>query len=61
MGRSVHNVKKNTEALVNASKDIGLEIKPSTWPCLQIRMQGEVTIPTNPLKVMNNSNIWEQT
>jgi hypothetical protein len=47
LGGSVHTRKKNTEVLVVASKEIGLEvklIKLSTWSCLEIRMQDEVTI-----------------
>jgi len=39
--------KKSTEALVVASKDTGLEVNDdkilSTWSCLKIRMQDEVT------------------
>jgi hypothetical protein len=43
LGGSVHTI--NTDALVVASKT-GLEmvIKLSTWSCLEIRMQDEVTI-----------------
>jgi len=39
-------MKKNTEDLVVASKDIGLEVndKKTTWPCLKIRIQDEVII-----------------
>jgi len=49
LGGSVHTVKKNAEALIVASKEIGLEAnadktKYSTWSCLEIRMQDEVTI-----------------
>ena len=43
MGGSVHTVKKNTEALVIARKETGLEVnadkKLSTWSCFEIRMQ----------------------
>jgi len=28
MGRSIHTIKKNTEALVIASKETGLEVNP---------------------------------
>ena len=45
LGGSVRSIKKNTEALVVASKDIGLEVnakKLNTWSCLKIRMQAEV-------------------
>jgi hypothetical protein len=47
LGRSVHTIKKNTEALVIASKENGLEVnadKTTTWSCLEIRMQDEVRI-----------------
>jgi len=44
---SRHTIKKNTEALVAASKEIGLKLmllKVSTWSCPKIRIQYEVTI-----------------
>jgi len=47
LGGSVHTVKKNAEALVVATKEIGLEVnaeKRSTWLCLGIGMQGGVTM-----------------
>jgi hypothetical protein len=46
LGGNVHTVKKNTQALVIESQETGLEMvmKLCTWPCLQIRMQDEVTI-----------------
>ena len=46
LGGSVHTVKKNAEALIVASKEIGLEmlIKLSTWSCLEIRMQDKVRV-----------------
>ena len=60
LGGSVHIIKKNTEALVVASKENGIE---GTWSCFEIRMQDEVKIwrfITVPLKGQNSSNIWEQ-
>ena len=47
LGGSVPTVKENTEALVVASKEIGLEVnadKLSTWSCLEIRMHDKVTV-----------------
>ena len=48
VGRNAHILKKNTENLVVASKEIGLEANADktkyTWSCLEIRMQDEVTI-----------------
>jgi hypothetical protein len=45
LGGSVHAIKKNTEALVVASKEIGLEVNAEkiTWSCLAIRMQDKIT------------------
>jgi hypothetical protein len=45
LGGSVHTVKENAEALVVATKEIGLEVyADKTWLCLEIRIQGEVTV-----------------
>jgi len=47
LGGSLSTVKENTEALVVASKEIGLEVtavKTRTRSCHKIRMQDEVTI-----------------
>jgi hypothetical protein len=44
LGRSIHAIKKNTEALVVAIKEIGLEVNAeSAWSCLEIRMQDKIT------------------
>jgi hypothetical protein len=59
LDRSMHDIKKNTEVLIVASKENGLEvmlIKLSTLSCLKIRMQ-EIIVS---LKGWSNSNIWEQ-
>jgi hypothetical protein len=47
LGGDLPTLKENTEVLVFASKEIGLEVtavKTSTWSCHEIRMQGEVKI-----------------
>jgi DNA uptake protein ComE-like DNA-binding protein len=47
LGGSVHTMKKNTEVLVVASKEIGLEVnadKTNYMVMSQIKMQEEVTI-----------------
>jgi hypothetical protein len=44
LGGIVHTVKENTEALIVAGKEIGLEVTLSTRSCLEIRMQDEVTV-----------------
>jgi len=46
LGGSIRAVKENAEALAVAAKVIGLKVnadKISTWSCLEIRMQGELT------------------
>jgi len=49
LGGSVHTVKENVEALAVVSMETGQEVnadksKYSTWSCLTIRMQDEVTV-----------------
>jgi len=46
LGGSMHNLKENAETLVSVTREIGLEvlIKLSTWLCLEIRMQDEITV-----------------
>jgi hypothetical protein len=65
-GGSVHTVKENAEALVVATKEIGLEVnadKSKYVSCLEIRMRDEITIYgliIASLKGWKSSNIWEQ-
>ena len=47
LGGSIHTLKENAEALVAATRENGLEVnadKLSTWSCLEIRMQDELTL-----------------
>jgi hypothetical protein len=49
LGESEHSIKENAEALVVASKEIGLDgnadkTKYCTWSCLEIRTQDKVTV-----------------
>ena len=37
LGGSIHTLKENADALVAATREIGLEV--STWSCREIRMQ----------------------
>jgi len=65
LGGSIHFLKENTEALVAATRETGLEvlIKLSTWSCLEIRMQDEFRVRgliIVPLRGWKGLNIWEQ-
>ena len=65
LDRSVHTIKKNAEALVVASKEIGLEVNAdkTKWSCLKNRMQDKVTVlrlTRVSLQGWMSSNIWEQ-
>ena len=66
LGGSLPTTKENAEALVVASKEIGLEVtavKTSTWSCHEIRMQDEITVSTLiivPLRGWKSQHIWEQ-
>ena len=44
LGGSIHTLKENAEALVAATREIGLEVCGSTWSCLEIRLQDEFTV-----------------
>ena len=46
LGGSIHTLKENAEALVAATRETALEVrtKLSTWSCLEIRMQDEITV-----------------
>ena len=68
MGGSVHIVRKNAEALVAASKEIGLEVNAHKTKYMTVSrdqntgrihsMKMDNTIV--PLKGWKSSNIWEQ-
>jgi hypothetical protein len=59
-----NTIQKNTEALLNASKEVGLEVNSEkTKHMLMSRNkegQKHSMKKANPLKVWQNSNIWEQ-
>jgi hypothetical protein len=55
---TIHTIQGNTETLVMARKETGLEVNAdkNKWSYLETRMQDEVTA----LKGWKSSNIWEQ-
>jgi hypothetical protein len=65
LGSSTHTIKKNTQPLVVASKEIGLEVnadKTKYKVISQDQNAGKILIILiiNPLNGWNSSNIWEQ-
>ena len=43
----MHTAREKAEILIKTSRDSGVEVnadKLSTWPCIEIRMQDEVTV-----------------
>ena len=47
VGGGIHTLKENAEALLAATREIGLEVsadKTKSWSCLEIRMQDEITV-----------------
>jgi hypothetical protein len=66
LGESVHAVKENTEALVAATKEIGLEVNANKTKYMVIsRVQNAGTInriknDNRSFETVEESNIWEQ-
>jgi len=47
LGGKMHTAREIAEILIKTSRDSGVEVnadKLSTWPCIEIRMQDEVTV-----------------
>jgi len=67
LGVSVHNMKKNSRALLDASMGFGLEvIVEKTTYTVMFRYQNagrshNINIDKVPLKWWKSSNVWEQT
>ena len=66
LGRSVHTIKKNTDVLVGARKDTGLEVNADKTKYIvtsqdqNARQNQNIRLVIAPLKGWNSSNIWEQ-
>ena len=59
MGASVHTIKKNTEALVVASKQTGLEVNADKTKYMVMSWDQNAG-QSHSMKIDNSSNIWEQ-
>jgi hypothetical protein len=64
VGENIDTIQKNTKALVDASKEVGLEVNPEKTKYMLVsrcqkagQRQG---IKIGPVKSWQSSNIWEQ-
>ena len=66
LGGSVHTIKKNTEALVVASKETGLEVNTDKTKYMVMSQDQDagwshsIKIDNSSLKEQKSSYIWEQ-
>jgi len=64
-GENIDDIQKNTEALLDASKGVGLEVNPEKtkymlMSCQKAVLKHSMKVVNRSLKVLQNSNIWEQ-
>jgi hypothetical protein len=65
LGKNIDTIQKNTEGLLDAGKEVGLEVnsektKYMLMSCKKAGQKHSIKIANRSLKVWQNSNIWEQ-
>jgi hypothetical protein len=54
MGEDIHNTKKNTEALLDASKEVGLKVNPEKTKCMLMSRSQKIG-KKHSIKIANRS------
>jgi hypothetical protein len=65
LGGNINTIQKNTEAVLDAGKEVGLEVNSEETQCMlmsrkKVGQKHSIKIANRSLKVWQNSDIWDQ-